>query len=564
MSSQYLIINLRRFGDIMTSAHLVSVLKMREPDCSISFLVYEESIRAANILADVDHVFSIDRKKIITLKENRIFSDAFALNALTDVLENVKQTEWKAIINTSNDFVGCYLLSYLTHGQPEIFKGIRFNKSFNAQSSGGWASTFNDVLTSYKHTPAHFVDCFLGLADSWQENIPVANLKTNPEYDRSAQENFKNIKMTVGGNENSVQIVAIQLKASTIEKDIPFNSLVELINLLLDNPRYYPVLLVAPFAEERQYANELNQMFDNSLVSVEADFLAMNSVLKCVDVLVTPDTVLKHQAELVGTPVLEISLGPAPFLRQGPIRDGNLVLTPALSYRTWFEKTDIAHDVIVSGQDIYQALQLSLGVEQTKENLQLTNHLSLYRATRGSAGTHYVCIAGEKNLNQELSRLIARQYLFQLQGIQTKLLSEFSWQDWDERQVFDWLNNQKQNITEVTQELLGTLRCLLQVEKKALEASQFVKSLEKLLQYCDREELSALAVLFFRAGLEQMETKTAADNMKSAEQMLYRLKDDMTMLVGTLKNFEDVIRNARRAGRSTQKSTEGQDGTAHQ
>lgn len=561
-SSKYLIINLRRFGDIMTSAHLVSVLKEREPSCEISLLVYDESVRAANILADVTKVYSIDRKRIITLKENRIFSDAFALNGFTDALGEIRHISWTGIINTSNDLVGCHLLSYLTFDKPEISKGIRFNKSFNAESSGLWATAFNDVVTSYKHTPIHFVDCFLGMAEAWQENIPLARLHTSEEYEQTAQENFKKIREELSGTNGSVKIVAIQLKASTIEKDIPFNSLVELINKLLDDARFYPVLLVAPFAEERNYANEINEMFNNGLISIEADFLAMNSVLKNVDLLVTPDTVLKHQAELVGTPLLEISLGPSPFLRQGPIRPGNLVLTPALSYRTWFEKTDIAHDVIVSGQDIFEAIELRLGFE--KRECTFSPHMSLYEAKRTALGTSYHVIAGEMNPLQELNRLLAKEYLFSLLGVKESLLKETSFSSFEERQVFDWLSSQKQSITQVTQELLGTLRSLLQIEKKAAEPKEFVQALEQLLSHCEEESLSGLALLVFRARLEQMESRTALENMKAAEQVLYRLKDDLAALVNNLKHFEDMFRSTRRAGRSSQKTTEGQHGTTEQ
>jgi len=564
MIAQYLIINLRRFGDIMTSAHLVSVLKKNEPNCRISFLVYEESIRAAQILADVDTIYAIDRKKIATLKENRIFSDAFALNLLTDTLEKVKAVSWKSIINTSNDFVSCYLLSYLTYENTNIFKGIRFNKFLNAQSSNRWASTYNDILTSYKHTPIHFVDCFLGMANQWQIELPLAKLHTNPDYDQSSRENFAKIRDRIGGKNKNIQLVAIQLKASTIEKDIPFNSLIEFINLLLDDPRLYPILLVAPFENERQYANELNQMFNNSLISVEADFLAMNSVLKYVDILVTPDTSIKHQAELIGTPLLEISLGPSPFLRQGPVRDGNLVLTPALPYRSWFEKTDIAHDVIISGQDIFLALKIRLGFESSKENVQFTHHLSLYQAKRDSCGTHYNCIKGEQNLNHELTRCLANYFLLKLHGLNANLVLSFTYTENEDRQIFEWLSIQKQNITEVTQELLGTLRCLLQFNKATFNPNQFINSLEKLLSFTEKDELSTLAILFFRAELEQMERKNTLENIKTTENMLYLLKDDLALLVNIFNEFENMIRNLRKAGRQPQKSKEGQDGTTGQ
>ncbi len=559
---QYLIINLRRFGDIMTSAHLVSVLKEREPECEVSFLVYEESARAAHILADVKNVFAIDRKRIGTLKENRLFSDAFALNALSEILSEVKKVNWKSIINTSNDVVSCHLLSYLTFDHPEVFKGLRFNKNFNAESSSIWATAFNDVITSFKHTPIHFVDTFLGMSDAFQENIPVAKMKTNAEYDQTAALNFKKIREDLSGAGSDVKIVAIQLKASTVEKDIPFNSLIELINKLLDDPRFYPVLLVAPFADERNYANEVNQLFNNGLISIEADFLAMNSVLQNVDLLVTPDTVLKHQAELLGVPLVEISLGPSPFLRQGPVRPGNLILTPALSYRTWFEKTDIAHDVIVSGQDIFEAVQIRLGFSNGQ--CELSRHLSLYVSRRGRTGTSYQVLAGEINVLHELNRLMAKEYLFDLMGIKRALITPALVENFNERQVLEWIAHQKQTITEVTQELLGTLRALLQVEKKTGEAKDFVTSLERLLKFCDKEELSGMAVLLFRARLEQMESKTPQENMKAAEQKLYALKDDMATLVVTIKNFEDMFRNLRKAGRPTQTSTEGNYGTTEQ
>ena len=57
--------------------------------------------------------------------------------------------------------------------------------------------------------------------------------------------------------------------------------------------------------------NEINLILKMSLISIESDFLP--SVLNSIDLLVTPDTSVKHVADLNKSKILEIIYGHAPF-----------------------------------------------------------------------------------------------------------------------------------------------------------------------------------------------------------------------------------------------------------
>jgi ADP-heptose:LPS heptosyltransferase len=76
-----LIINLRRLGDVFSTAHLINSLTANGEN-QVSLLSYKESSKASNILKNVSNVFEIDRKELITLKTNKLFSDGFAFEQL--------------------------------------------------------------------------------------------------------------------------------------------------------------------------------------------------------------------------------------------------------------------------------------------------------------------------------------------------------------------------------------------------------------------------------------------------------------------------------------------------
>lgn len=304
-----LIINLRRLGDVFSTAHLINSLTADKGN-QVSLLTYKESSKAAENLKNVASHYEIDRKEIITLKTNKLFSDGFAFEQLYNQLNEIRTGEWDQIINYSNDVVGAYLASYLKDSTKEII-GVHYNSSRNVVIQNDWELLFNDVLPVVKYAPVHFVDCYHKMAGVSLVKDGV-KITTNARYNESAFNNISAVKKASAGGENS-KIIAIQLKTADPAKDIPEQTLHELISMIRQNAELIPFLLIAPTDSERKIAEAFNQAHNNEVVVVEADLLAVTSVLMNVDLLVTPDTAIKHIADLTNTPVLEISLGHAPF-----------------------------------------------------------------------------------------------------------------------------------------------------------------------------------------------------------------------------------------------------------
>ena len=324
--SEILIINLRRFGDIISSAHLINSLAAADPGNHISLLINQEFEKATEIIRPIEVVYAINRKHILTLFNNEIFSDALALEEFWETLSVLKNKKWDKIINYSNDPVSTYLTSYLLHGREEsTYVGLKYAKNNIAIPSSDWAIIFNDVLTSYPYTPIHFLDCYHKMADVAYAS-PAEILLNEKEHESTVRNNFKQIRQKHAESGQEIKIIGLQLKTSESDKDIPFEVISDLIDKILDHPQYYPVLLIAPNEDERTYAAAINKNFMNSLVTIEADFLAVTSVIKNLDLLLTPDTVIKHIADLLEVPTIEIALGAAPFLKQGTCNPGNLLL----------------------------------------------------------------------------------------------------------------------------------------------------------------------------------------------------------------------------------------------
>lgn len=93
---------------------------------------------------------------------------------------------------------------------------------------------------------------------------------TGKTTDQEAAEGLNKIKAESSlGRE--VKLVGIQLKTSSPTKDIPFETLYDIVNQLLDTPEYYPVILHSSSDDERTLAATLNKKFNNYFVLVESD-----------------------------------------------------------------------------------------------------------------------------------------------------------------------------------------------------------------------------------------------------------------------------------------------------
>lgn len=526
-----LIINLRRLGDVFSTAHLINSLTSGTGN-QVSILTYKESSRASENLKNVTNLFEIDRKEIITLKTNKLFSDGFAFEQLFNQLSEIKNQNWDQVINYSNDVVGAYLASYLKDSCKQVI-GVHYNNNRNIVTQNEWELMFNDVLPVVKYAPLHFVDCYHKMTGATLVK-EGPKLNTNASYNETAFNNINAVRREHG--EVNSKIIGIQLKTADLAKDIPENTLHDLVKLIKKNAEMIPFLLIAPNDDERRAAVEFNKTHNDELVVVEADLQAIASVLMNIDLLVTPDTAIKHIADLTDTPVLEISLGHAPFLKQGSYSKDALILTDVISSRV-FNQGEVTNQSSITAPDIMTCILYSL--TRTKSiKPRLSSGVTLYQASFDQMGIRYTPVAGTINTEIEIHRLMARQLI---NAMFEQNPDAFIYRDvcnLDLKTATDWVNSEKTVVTNVMKDILGTLRSLLQSVESRKSSRDFVMNLGKLIGHVDSESLVQIPVSMFKSKIEAINAKTFEENAKEVEVLLYELKSDMQKILQCLKELE--------------------------
>lgn len=535
-----LIINLRRLGDVFSTAHLINSMTAYGEN-QVSLLTYKESSKASENLKNVSSLYEIDRKEIITLKTNKLFSDGFAFEQLFHQLNAIKTQEWDQIINYSNDVVGAYLSSYLKDSCKQII-GVHYNAQRNIVTQNEWELLFNDVLPVVKYAPIHFVDCYHKMTGTTLVK-DGQKLSTNPKYNEAAFNNINAVRKAHNVSEGQSKIIGIQLKTADASKDIPESILHELIDLIKSNQELIPFLLIAPNDDERSMAEKFNNAHNNELVVVEADLLAMTSVLMNIDLLITPDTAIKHLADLTDTPVLEVSLGHAPFLKQGSYSKDSLILTDIISSRDFTQGHATGHTAITAF-DIMSSVLYSLTRSKTIKPL-LSKDVTLYQSSFDQMGIRYTPIAGTIDTKIEIHRLMSRQLINTMfeQNPDTFIYQDVC--NLDLNAATEWVNFEKSVVTNVMKDVLGTLRSLLQCTENRKSSRDFVMNLGKLISHIESESLVQIPTSMFKSKVEAINAKTFEENSKEVEVLLYELKSDMQKILQCLKELEVQINSSK-------------------
>jgi ADP-heptose:LPS heptosyltransferase len=541
---EVLIINLKRNGDIFAMGHVLRSLMAT--DTNVTLLVLEEFKKAAELLHGVSKIHTIDRKKILTYKKNRIFSDGFALEQFHKDLSPVLQKSWDTVFNYSNDRVSTHITSLLKSNSTKHV-GIRFNDTCDVEYSNEWSILFNDVLTQVKYSPVNYVDTYHNII-STKRNSDNFVLKTKDEYNSAAYQNFLEIRR-MESDEDDIKVVGIQVTSSTSTKMLVHEELISLIDELYMHPNLFPVLLVAPTDEERRIASVINSEFNNSLVSIESDFLAMNSVLLNLDLLITPDTAVKHLADLADLPVIEYSLGESPLFKQGSNNDQSLVISPIVTKRS-FSKNEVENslelqnqNVLINAFDIMALVKFTLFQEDISEH-KFQDDVTVYRPKADLLGTKYTYFAGSFDATAETERLASRQLILK------KLVGKDDTDLYQEMIALDhvnskeWLNSCKELVTDISKNLLATLRSLLQLDRTNDKMRSFVGNLTELLEFCEVEsQFMKIPLLRFRSRLEALNTSDFMNSSREVEALLYELKADIQHQVDIIKITQENIRS---------------------
>ncbi|POB13112.1 glycosyltransferase family 9 protein [Halobacteriovorax sp. DA5] len=526
-----LIINFKRHGDIFQMGRLVSSLKNKHPEANITILINKEFEKSAELLNGVKNIITLDRKKIVSYKKNKIYSNGFALDEFGKTIKEINKS-WNLVINYSNDRISTSLASYIN----KEFKGIQFDLNCNVKYSNEWAVVFNDVLTQQKYAPLNFNDCYHKMVGI-EENNSFNALHVSNEYNKVCHQNF--LKMRKAEGKIDPKLIAIQLTASNINKMIERQELINLINKLNAQEDTIPLLVIAPSSDERSYANKINSELDKKAVTIEAQFSALPSVLINCDLLITPDTAIKHMADILDVPTIELSMGPSPFLKQGTTNLESMIITPRIKDRDFaygpsaHTEKQVRNNEIIKAEDIIYVLNKYF-LNKEEQYLQNTD-ISIYQIKHDELGGFYKNIEGRIDTEIELERYLSRDFLYR--KIERKTLSGHGIVESDLNFTYNWLEQAQGELIKSSRHVLAAIKATLAQDTQKLQA----KLADINLYIGHTSDYCALPFLFYRAKINNIETPTLSE----VEHILIALKNDLQIQFEQIKEVSILVRESR-------------------
>lgn len=477
-----LLLLFKRSGDLFLLANIVQQLQNlnqnqnKYKDIHIDLLIYDEFLSAASIIPHIHKIHFLERKTIISLKENPLFNWAWGLNNFLENLQECLDTSWDEVYNFSYGVVETYISNALQTKKisgPILLENgkIAFsNKNccyFNENKSNLVQSSVH-LLDFYKSEISHFYPA--ALHKSISNSMEKFTGLVSQENELECSLYFKNLRRKLHLNDIPVYIIGIQLSASNLEKQIDINIMQELLYFILEDKRLFPLLILAPSATDHQLANELNKVFNNKLISIDCDFKALSSVITRIDFLLTPDTAIKHLANWVHCKQLEIHKN-ADFVQlHGSKCVNDLILYPKNS-------TDS-----LCAKDLYKILLYGLKLIQ-QTSFKINENWVLLENVGNNPFIFYWPIQNSFGVQETLQQYIEKLFYYQFNfGKINKAPYTPYLQQLDKTAFFLFLQNEKKELISIVNNLLELLKEIRKFKlNKSMDPSLFLQNLQKLL-----------------------------------------------------------------------------------
>ena len=523
-----LVINFRKNGDIFNSLKLINSVEINDTNRAVSTLGYEEFRSAFRVLKTRGTNYFINRKKIETYFKNRIYSDALAINQFMEDINPVLSTKWDEVINFSNDQTGTLLTSIIKTLNPSCkITGLSLSVTGQVVYSDEWVRVLNDVTTMPMTTPINYLDCFYN-ALNIKSSSALDSVATVPENNQIAFKNFQALRSSIGPDYKA--LVGIQLMSSSVEKNIPIETINSLIQEMVNDTCYFPVLLIAPLKEEQELAEAINRSFGGSLTIVESDFIAAPSVLVNLDAVITPDTSIKHLCDLLDLPIVEFASAESPAFKMWTTNTSSLVV------RTTRESGNYSNSDLTSA--LLNSLAYITGDIMAKD-LVISNAFSTYIPIKDRSGLHYKNCSGIKNEVEDCSRTFSR-YFFLLRNAQesdTRLLKEIF--DNVGRPIFNkWAHSEKEKMTAAMRTLLSCIRNLASSRENPKAYKALVESIDVFMAVATWNNLASIPAVIFKSRFENLNQTSP---MAQLEEALFSAKKDFQLLFDSIAHCDEYF-----------------------
>lgn len=519
--NRILVIQLKRFGDLVATSQTIASIRQQRPHAEVSMLCFEEFAAIAKLIPSLKQTYTISRNTLLTLRGGKLYNNGFALDEIQKRLAPVSEQKWDQVVNISNDKASAYITSWIASFNPNIeIQGISIAKNTMLIASNAWSLVYNEVITaSGFNSPFNFRDIWAQMNNV--NDIGPSPLLTNAKNEETVRSNFNSLR------KNGARVIGIQAHCSVEDKGISASVISDVV-MNLTEAGHRCVLLSAPFNDEREKVSQIIGSLDFKPIVIECDFTALSSVVKNLDLLITPDTVTKHFADAHNVSCVEVSLGSSPTFKQATTLSKSRLLVARSRNGSQ-----------IPADDIYNT---ALALLDNKNYLNVSHHATAYAPVQIGNITCYQAYAGEISFTREFERFACTARLLEIASGTKINNSQFAEVVFQTPRAIDnfnaWAAFTKNQSTEVMREVLHAIRSLLQMRENPRRSSEFIESLEKIFGFANEVTTANCALYLFRARIEALPAADFASNALSIEKLLFELKAELQNTLALVNDWE--------------------------
>ncbi|MBT4790983.1 MAG: hypothetical protein HON90_05390 [Halobacteriovoraceae bacterium] len=514
--NKILILNFGTTHDLISSSHLISAVKKDHPTAMIELLTLRSQKEIAQILDNISNYHYIDSDSINTIFQSPLYSDAFAINQFMNILGPLVNTDWDLVVNNSNDNISSYIMSALKTNQ---LAGSYIANDGVARCSDKWSIYQNYVATGLSRQTINKPTIRNHIV-----NLPyyseLNKIKLNSDYTTVANQNFARIRKMK--NNTGIFIVGISLEAGYDGYMMELDTYSDIIEALEESNDYKAVLLLNGKEYQKEFANKLNKTFNNKLISINLETVALPSVISNLDIIISASNDQLTISDTMNTRCLEIRDCGGNSATPSIVNANNFVLYAK-------DETNIASDALL-------ALNEEFGTELPINVLNSCN--PVYRSVSDELGNFFTQIRGDLNIQKELRYHVERSYFFEIFGYpRNNELFEHIKNNTEPEYLQDFIINLKNELTNTVKLLLATVRSLKSVRNSESSLNSFISYLDNLMAIGKENTIVSSIVRNFEGKLENIEAIDANENIRQIESYLFELKSDMQILTNIMEEL---------------------------
>lgn len=503
--SNVLLISLNNQYELITSSYLITSYRQNNPQASISILTFSHLEKEAKMLKGIENVYTIDLNKIKQIYQNKLFSNGLALDSFYESIHELGSKKWDTVINHSNNLLTSYIASYIDC--EETF-GTKFSETGSGIYNNQWAKYESSIAPTQGRLAIHSVYTRHNILDiPFEKN--KRRLNVSEDYIAIAKQNIDRIKLTKASSDD-VKIIALSLMCDKNGNRADLQTLSNLIEVYESSQNFKPVLLISGTDEEKLIVNKLNEQFNNQLISINADYTAMTSLLYCIDMLVSVPSLHLFVADALNKKIIEVQVNQN-ITTPSIVNSDNFVVYQACE-RAIFD------EILMLTNSIYGE---TLPVES------IENQTQTYQSIDDERWNYFTQVSGKIDITSELDYHLSRSFCLEVMGEERNLELLTNIRENSGPQLSEYITKNKESLTLIVKSLLSTLRSLKGMKQSKENRVKFVDYLDTLIQVGESHPVVSSAITLFQTDIDNHSVSSTEDNAKFIERRLFTLKNDL-------------------------------------